>query len=241
MSSSHTQSPGQPGSPLPGSPRTQRDGAEHPHYDDDYSPSSSSYAGGSRLAMRGGGVPRSAAHGSRTLVITANATATTDNDGNAASPVVGILSLTGAATAAIGDATEPGSTSGGHIVWDESVVDNEGLGRKSSKVCCIFRKQRAWDESDSDSSDFSSSDSDSDSDDSGAEGARPAPKRAADEGNGYNGHHHHGHHHHHHPDCDEHDHGPKKAAKLPGPNAYERQPKYKRRPGPPAGPAGPSS
>ena len=39
-----------------------------------------------------------------------------------------------------------------NVRWDESVVDNEGLGRKSSKRCCIFHKQRAFGESSTDSS-----------------------------------------------------------------------------------------
>ena len=38
------------------------------------------------------------------------------------------------------------------VVWAEDVVDNEGLGRKSSKKCCIFHKQRRFDESSSESS-----------------------------------------------------------------------------------------
>lgn len=39
------------------------------------------------------------------------------------------------------------------VQWDESVVDNEGQGRKSSKRCCIFHKQRPFGESSTDSSD----------------------------------------------------------------------------------------
>jgi len=39
------------------------------------------------------------------------------------------------------------------VRWDDSVVDNEGMGRKSSKRCCIFHKQRRFDESSTDSSD----------------------------------------------------------------------------------------
>ena len=31
------------------------------------------------------------------------------------------------------------------------MIDNEGLGRKSSKRCCIFKKKRDWDESSTDS------------------------------------------------------------------------------------------
>ena len=40
-----------------------------------------------------------------------------------------------------------------NVRWDESVVDNEGMGRKSSKRCCIFHKQRSFGESSTDSSD----------------------------------------------------------------------------------------
>eukprot|EP00545_Synedropsis_sp_CCMP1620_P012747 CAMPEP_0119003232 /NCGR_PEP_ID=MMETSP1176-20130426/439_1 /TAXON_ID=265551 /ORGANISM="Synedropsis recta cf, Strain CCMP1620" /LENGTH=154 /DNA_ID=CAMNT_0006954811 /DNA_START=35 /DNA_END=499 /DNA_ORIENTATION=- len=66
------------------------------------------------------------------------------------------------------------------VTWDEGVVDNEGLGRKSSKRCCIFHKQRAFDESSTDTSDY-------DSDRSGAssasgasgDGRKPAAKKIA--------------------------------------------------------------
>ena len=47
-----------------------------------------------------------------------------------------------------------------YILRDEGVIDNEGLGRKSSKRCCIFHKQRAFGESSTDSSDYDSSGSD---------------------------------------------------------------------------------
>ncbi|KAF8987338.1 phosphatase inhibitor-domain-containing protein, partial [Cyathus striatus] len=46
------------------------------------------------------------------------------------------------------------------VVWDDKVVDNEGAGRKSSKICCIYHKPRRFDES---SSESDSDDSDSDS------------------------------------------------------------------------------
>ncbi|KAK9761762.1 Type 1 phosphatases regulator ypi1, variant 2 [Basidiobolus ranarum] len=42
------------------------------------------------------------------------------------------------------------------VRWDESVVDNEGLGKKKSKICCIYSKPRAFGESDSDESDTES-------------------------------------------------------------------------------------
>eukprot|EP00553_Chaetoceros_curvisetus_P010020 CAMPEP_0204619906 /NCGR_PEP_ID=MMETSP0717-20131115/6113_1 /ASSEMBLY_ACC=CAM_ASM_000666 /TAXON_ID=230516 /ORGANISM="Chaetoceros curvisetus" /LENGTH=203 /DNA_ID=CAMNT_0051633983 /DNA_START=62 /DNA_END=674 /DNA_ORIENTATION=+ len=67
---------------------------------------------------------------------------------------------------------------------DEGVLDNEGLGRKSSKRCCIFHKQRSFGESSTDSSD---DDHDDDSVDSGSssssgggfpsDGKKPKPKR----------------------------------------------------------------
>ncbi|EIW84562.1 hypothetical protein CONPUDRAFT_24922, partial [Coniophora puteana RWD-64-598 SS2] len=45
------------------------------------------------------------------------------------------------------------------VAWDEGVVDNEGAGKKKSKICCIYHKPREFDESSSEES----SDSDSDS------------------------------------------------------------------------------
>lgn len=42
------------------------------------------------------------------------------------------------------------------VTWDENVVDNEGMGRKSSKRCCIFHKEKAFGESSTDSSDYDS-------------------------------------------------------------------------------------
>lgn len=36
------------------------------------------------------------------------------------------------------------------IKWDESTaIDNEHMGKKSSKICCIYHKPREYDESDS--------------------------------------------------------------------------------------------
>ena len=93
-------------------------------------------------------------------------------------------------------------------------MDNEGLGRKSSKVCCIYHRPRAVGESDSESD---SSDSDSDGDGSGNDspddgGARPVGgKRGRDCGHGHG-----------------HDHGKGKAKRKPSPNAYERVPKQMR-------------
>lgn len=48
------------------------------------------------------------------------------------------------------------------VRWDQGVIDNEGMGKKKSKVCCIYHRPRAYDESSSeeDSSDESSDDSD---------------------------------------------------------------------------------
>ncbi|KDQ52765.1 hypothetical protein JAAARDRAFT_61770 [Jaapia argillacea MUCL 33604] len=47
-----------------------------------------------------------------------------------------------------------------HVAWTEDVIDNEHMGKKKTKICCIYHKPRRFDES---SSDESSSDSDSDS------------------------------------------------------------------------------
>ena len=44
-----------------------------------------------------------------------------------------------------------------HVKWSANVVDNEGLGRKSSKKCCIYHKPRRFGESSSEESDSDSS------------------------------------------------------------------------------------
>ena len=55
-------------------------------------------------------------------------------------------------------AAEPAHNSDGRrrIQWAEDVVDNEGMGKKSSKVCCIYHK--AHEPGDSESDDSSSDD-----------------------------------------------------------------------------------
>ena len=89
------------------------------------------------------------------------------------------------------------------IHWDESVVDNEGMGKKSSKVCCIYHRPR---EPGAESSDSSSSSSDSD-DEADLSRAQPANGKSCDHGHGK---------------------GKGKAKEREtSPNAYERQPKNK--------------
>jgi len=39
------------------------------------------------------------------------------------------------------------------VVWSTDTVDNEHLGRKKSKCCCVFAKKRTFGESDTDESD----------------------------------------------------------------------------------------
>ncbi|KAH8998959.1 phosphatase inhibitor-domain-containing protein [Lactarius hatsudake] len=55
-----------------------------------------------------------------------------------------------------------------HVAWGEDVVDNETLGRKKSKICCIYHKPRRFDES----SDEGSSGTESGSDDGNARPSR---------------------------------------------------------------------
>ncbi|EQB53708.1 hypothetical protein CGLO_06541 [Colletotrichum gloeosporioides Cg-14] len=108
------------------------------------------------------------------------------------------------------------------VRWAEDVVDNEGLGRKSSKVCCIYHRPKGVDESSDESSSDSSSDSDSDSDDGGRRRIPSADHKGKRKSNKKKDH-----------DCDDHDghsHGRKadrdgKQKRRPSPNAYERVPK----------------
>ena len=37
------------------------------------------------------------------------------------------------------------------VQWEEDTVDNEGLGRKSSKICCVFHPKREFGESEDES------------------------------------------------------------------------------------------
>ncbi|XP_062499412.1 E3 ubiquitin-protein ligase PPP1R11-like [Corticium candelabrum] len=37
------------------------------------------------------------------------------------------------------------------VEWDSNAVDNEHMGKKKSKCCCIYHKQRGFGESDSES------------------------------------------------------------------------------------------
>jgi len=115
-----------------------------------------------------------------------------------------------------------------HIQWAEDVVDNEGMGKKSSKVCCIYHKPRAADESSDDDSSDSSSDSDSDSEPDNST-ARPAGRMGGARGIRP--------HQHAHDDCEDvHDHGEgsstpqkhKRQRRKPSPNAYEKMPKQKK-------------
>lgn len=99
---------------------------------------------------------------------------------------------------ATAEASEP------RVRWAEDVVDNEGLGKKSSKVCCIYHKPKEDGASSDDSSDSSSSDDegqDSEPDLSRAQAA--GGKRGGGKGKGKG-----------------------RAHRQPSPNAYERQPKH---------------
>ncbi|RDA84754.1 hypothetical protein CP532_6930 [Ophiocordyceps camponoti-leonardi (nom. inval.)] len=113
-----------------------------------------------------------------------------------------------------------GTSNGRSVQWAEDVVNNEGLGRKSSKVCCIYHKPKAVDESSDESSSSSDSDSDSDSGDGADGGDRPAGERPAC-GHG------HGHDHGHGRGRRPNDRRGGKQKRPPSPNAYEKVPKQK--------------
>ncbi|TQB68005.1 Type 1 phosphatases regulator ypi1 [Monascus purpureus] len=77
-----------------------------------------------------------------------------------------------------------------HIRWSEDVIDNEGKGKKSSKVCCIYHKSHPVgesssesDSSDSDSDDLSDSDNETVKREGQAEKAKPECIRENAEGN----------------------------------------------------------
>ncbi|KAF3037570.1 hypothetical protein E8E11_000851 [Didymella keratinophila] len=109
-----------------------------------------------------------------------------------------------------------------HIQWAEDVVDNEGMGKKSSKVCCIYHAPREAGESSDESSSDSSSDDDSDSE---PDNSTARPSKSNKRGRKPE-------HTHDHDECG-HDHGAgegsgkskRKPKRAPSPNAYEKIPK----------------
>lgn len=112
-----------------------------------------------------------------------------------------------------------------HIQWAEDVVDNEGMGKKSSKVCCIYHKAREFGESSDESSSDSSSDDDSDSEPDNSTARPVGGRRGGARGRRPQ------HYDHDHKDGDGCGNGaPKKAQprRKPSPNAYEKMPKQKK-------------
>ncbi|KAJ5768813.1 Type 1 phosphatases regulator ypi1 [Penicillium odoratum] len=121
----------------------------------------------------------------------------------------------------------PEPSSSRRIRWSEDVVDNEGMGKKSSKVCCIYHKARPVGESSSESeSSSSSSDSDSDSEidrrrarpnnhsshprGRGLAGEEGASDQSQDQASAV---------------CPQHRHRHSKPKRKPSPNAYEKMPR----------------
>lgn len=102
-----------------------------------------------------------------------------------------------------------------HIQWAEDVVDNEGMGKKSSKVCCIYHKPHEPGHSDSED-DSSSSSGESGSDD-GPDLSRAQKAGGKGKGRRKQGHGH----------GEENDDKGKGKERRPSPNAYERQPHHK--------------
>ncbi|GAC96471.1 hypothetical protein PHSY_004051 [Pseudozyma hubeiensis SY62] len=61
------------------------------------------------------------------------------------------------------------------VVWTDETVDNEGMGRKKSKICCIYHKPKAFDESSDESSSDGGDNSDSGTSDSGSDSSDDGP------------------------------------------------------------------
>ncbi|KAF2399145.1 hypothetical protein EJ06DRAFT_557632 [Trichodelitschia bisporula] len=126
--------------------------------------------------------------------ISGSSTTTTGSVSQPATP----LTLT-SGTLRLRASSSTGTAEERHIQWAEDVVDNEGMGKKSSKVCCIYHKPRGPDDESSDES------SDSDGEDSdGNDDGRARPVGGGRDRHGHN-------------------HG--KGKRKPSPNAYEKMPK----------------
>ncbi|KAI5478876.1 type 1 phosphatases regulator Ypi-1 [Pseudohyphozyma bogoriensis] len=109
-------------------------------------------------------------HGSRTLTVNethADPSTGEPSTSTSSSNDAGVLRLRGRAL------------NSARVQWTDETVDNEFLGRKKSKICCIYHKSKEFDESSGDESDSSCGSNDS-------RIARPSR---------------HSHHHHHDGDC----------------------------------------
>lgn len=96
----------------------------------------------------------------------------------------------------------PDTSSRPRVQWAEDVVDNEGMGKKKSKVCCIYHKPHEPGDSEDDEDSSSSDDSESD-DEPDLSRARRAGGSSGRKGDAE---------------------GPGKERKA-SPNAYEKQPR----------------
>lgn len=103
------------------------------------------------------------------------------------------------------------------IQWAEDVIDNEGMGKKKSKVCCIYHRPKEPGESDSDS-DSSSSSGDSDSEPDLSKARRAGGGKGKSRGRGHN---------HDHNEAGDDARKGDEGARKASPNAYERQPRNK--------------
>ncbi|POY75450.1 hypothetical protein BMF94_1522 [Rhodotorula taiwanensis] len=126
-----------------------------------------------------------ASHSSRTQTITADEAQPDPGSSSTPQPdqgaPVGSLRLRGRAM--------PGQ----RVQWAQETIDNEGLGRKKSKICCIYHKPKAFDESSDESDSSSGSGADSDGSRDSRQGGRPSSSSSARRRRHH--HHHHAHSH----------------------------------------------
>lgn len=170
--------------------------------------------------VRLGGSPRTASPSAGSQTLTVNDA----HDSRSVSPDPLVLRLRGERTpetTTTATVEEENGRNRRRIQWAEDVIDNEGLGRKRSKVCCIFHKTREVGESSSEDDSSSSSDSDGSNGSSGSGGeARPVGGYRRGRRKGKGGRRNHDHHDH------DHDHDHEHGHRRPSPNAYERMPRY---------------
>ncbi|KAG2076505.1 hypothetical protein BDR04DRAFT_1089629 [Suillus decipiens] len=101
------------------------------------------------MAAQGRTYTSAPADGSRTITLLDSQPRSEDDTSQSGSGVLGTLRLRG----------QPRKARQ-RVAWDEDVIDNEGCGKKKSKICCIYHKPRRFDESSEEESSGSDSDSD---------------------------------------------------------------------------------
>ena len=105
---------------------------------------SAGQAGGSRSVVR-----NTLSTGSQTTVI--NATEAVSNDNDPPTLTLRLTNTNDPNETETGEKSKPKKLARKQVSWTQETVDNEHMGRKKSKCCCVYVKPKTFGESDTES------------------------------------------------------------------------------------------